>query len=150
MGALIRLVFLFLLPAASCFAADFGPYRMASPVVVDGDTIKGEVLLWPAPLLAVFVSVRVAGIDTPELRGNGQRVIPECEKVMARAAMAFTKQWLDQNPVVIISDVSSNKYGARVDATVRGASGNLLAGALLAAGHARISRANEARKAWCE
>lgn len=146
---LIRAGLLLALLAAPCSASDFGPYRIAAPVAVDGDTIKGEIMLWPSPLISALVLVRVAGIDTPELRGNGQRVIPECEKVLARAAMAFTQQWLERNHPVTITDVLSNKYGSRVDATVRGPSGNLLAGALLAAGHARISSASEARKAWC-
>lgn len=149
-AALIVAAIVMLLAVAPLFAAESpGSYTISAPAAVDGDTIKGEVVLWRFPRMTISLPVRVSGIDTPELKGNGQRVIPACEKSLAKAAMAFTSQWLDNNQPVTISNIAQDKYGPRVEAIVSGSNGNLLAGALLAAGHARPYNGG-ARQPWCQ
>lgn len=131
--------FCFLVP--SSFAAGYGPYAVASAIAVDGDTIKGDVLVWPG--LTANTLVRVRGVDAPELRG----ALP-CERAAAALARDFATAWLVANHPISISDVAPDKFGGRVDAHVRGANGGLLASALLAAGHARPYTGGT-REPWC-
>src|SRR5512139_121074 len=104
---------------AACFFSSSslasGPttYSIAYPTVIDGDTIGGDVLLEFG--IKAHKLIRVAGVDTPELKGNGQRAIPPCEKAMAKAAMAFVDAWLDANQPISISDLKKDKYADRID-----------------------------------
>lgn len=59
------------------------PARVLS--VYDGDTVKVEAAMWPG--LTWKGSVRVEGVDTPELRGKC-----EAEKRKARAARDFVRE----------------------------------------------------------
>ena len=146
----LAIIVVFVLTFAAPAHADApGTYAISAPVATDGDTIKGDVVLWRFPRMTITIPVRVAGIDTPELKGNGQRAIPPCEKVLAKAAMAFTSQWLNANHSVTISNVAQDKYGPRVEAVVASIDGSLLSGALLAAGHARPYNGG-ARQPWCQ
>jgi len=145
----MRFVFRLLLTVgAACFlalpslASCYGIYSVVAPVAIDGDTIKGDVLIWPG--LTAHASIRVLGIDTPELKSP-----LACERSLAIKAREFTDAWLVANYPVSISDVQPDKYGGRIDAHVRGLNGNLLAGALLAAGHARPYNSGT-RQPWCQ
>jgi len=141
------LILCFLSPPS--FAAVYGPYSLDKATAIDGDNVRGDIVLWRFPPTTINISVRVAGIDAPELRGNGQRVIPACEKVLARAAMAFVSQWLAANAPLTIKNVGQDKYGQRVEAVVIGGDGGLLSGALIAAGHARAYTSGQ-RLPWCQ
>ena len=142
-----RIVFLFLFCFLSppLLAASYGPYSLNAPIAVDGDTIKADVEIWPGILAEA--SIRVAGVDTPELVGNGTRVIPPCEKAMATKAREFTQAWIGTHQPLSIQRVQSFKYG--IGAVVVGKDQTLLAGALIAAGHAR-PYSGGARQLWCQ
>lgn len=144
LGAVILLLLPFCAKAAS-----YGPYDMDAVAAIDGDTIRGNTHVFPG-FISTF-SVRLAGIDTPELHSAGGRVVPECEKVLARNAMRFVNDWLLANEPIRISQVKADKYKLRVDALVTGKTGQVtLNAALLVAGHARASAANQPRQPWCQ
>lgn len=66
-----RFLFLLLLPA-STFCSDMStvyPARLLS--ITDGDTIKVQATIWPN--LYKETSVRIYGIDTPEIHGNANK-----------------------------------------------------------------------------
>lgn len=142
-----RIVFLFLFCFLSppLLAASYGPYSLIAPVAIDGDTIRADVLIWPD--IIAEASIRVAGVDTPELVGNGTRVIPPCEKVLAAKAREFTQDWINAHQPLTIQRVQSFKYG--IGAIVVGRDQTLLAGALIASGIAR-PYSGGARQPWCQ
>lgn len=81
--------------------ATFDNVSVAS--VYDGDTFKINLNC----SLAVYcekVPVRVLGIDTPEIKGQTER-----EKALAQEAKAFTKKFLEKEPISL-SNCSRDKY----------------------------------------
>ena len=85
-------------------------YALVLISVIDGDTIKGRVEIWPD--IETVVSVRIAGIDTPELRGKCDQ-----EKKLAIEARNFVVSVLNGQRI-IISQIKHDKYAGRVDAQV--------------------------------
>jgi endonuclease YncB( thermonuclease family) len=107
--------------------------------VTDGDTFKGRIEVWPG--IDVVTAVRVAGIDTPELKGKCAS-----EKATALAAKARLAELLSAGPVTV-EQVQLDKYAGRVDAVVRVA-GKLVADTLVAEGLAR-KYTGGTRQGWC-
>ena len=107
--------------------------------VYDGDTIKVEALHWPGHTWSG--SVRLLGVDTPELRGK----CPE-EKAAAIAAREFVKSILGIH--VLLHDVKLGKYAGRVLASIQTETGVDLAEMLIEHGHARRYDGG-ARSGWC-
>lgn len=105
--------------------------------VVDGDTVKMRVGIWLDQ--EVLISVRVAGIDAPEL------FRPKCaaERQLAGRAKAFAEEFLSGGNADLM-DIQRGKYAGRVVARIE-VDGNDLGDALVAAGLAyRGKRGN-----WC-
>lgn len=124
------------------WSAFYGPYVLVAPIATDGDTIKSDVPIWPG--IIVDASIRVRGVDTPEINGAGA-----CEREIAHKAKAFTELWLLTNQPVIIGSVAPDKYSGRYDAVVTGRGGSVLATELINAGHGR-PYSGGARKPWCQ
>lgn len=122
--------------AASPRALD-GPIRGAVERVIDGDTVKMRVAIWIDQELTV--SVRVAGVDAPEL------FHPRCaaEREKARAAKAFVEAFVGGGDATLY-DVRQGKYAGRVVARIE-TGGRDLGQALVAAGHA----VSGAKGDWC-
>ncbi|MCY3988855.1 MAG: excalibur calcium-binding domain-containing protein [Gammaproteobacteria bacterium] len=111
----------------------------------DGDTIYVDADIWPN--LIWSGSVRVFGIDTPEIQGA-------CEQERARAILArdYVRALLNEK-TVRLSHIMNDKYGTRVLADVHLYDANLmewqsLAVNLMVAGHARAYGGGE-RQGWC-
>ena len=124
--------------SAPVWASGFhGPARGDVERVVDGDTVKVRVGVWIDQEL--LVSVRIAGVDAPEL------FRPKCaaEKEKARAAKMFVEEFI-ANGAVTLKDIKRGKYAGRVVARLE-ASGRDLGQALVDQGHA----VKGARGAWC-
>lgn len=133
---LIILLFLPSLLSANSYTA----YQATVVKVLDGDTLKLDVAIWPG--LTQRISLRLNGIDTPEKRGS-----PPCEKELAKKATEFTRQFVSSGTVTV-SDVSLGKYAGRVLGSVS-VSGKDLVEALISAGHGRPYD-GDARGSWCE
>ncbi len=120
--------------------------RLAGPVpalvmaVIDGDTLEVRARIWLGQ--EVETRVRVAGLDTPELRGG----CPE-ERRLAAEAKRRTESLISGGDIVL-HDISFGKYAGRVIARVTTAGGADLAGALIGAGLARVYDGG-ARADWC-
>lgn len=143
----MKLSALFLLTACSLapsvFAGDLhGPYRAAVVKVIDGDTVMLDVAIWPG--LVQRVSLRLAGVNTPEKRGKG---ITECERNAGQAATKFTQGFLKNAKEVVVSEVRLGKYAGRALGRIS-SNGKDLGKALIQAGHARPYKGG-ARGAWC-
>lgn len=103
-------------------------YKVKLGRVIDGDTFK-VYLACSYKLFCSSVSVRVRGIDTPELRSKDP-----AEKQKAQEARAFTKKFLEGGKIRL-KDCTKDKYFRLLcDVTVDGKN---LASALLEAGLAK-------------
>jgi endonuclease YncB( thermonuclease family) len=122
-------------------AASFeGPVNADVVHVVDGDTFEARAAIWLGQ--SIEIRVRITGVDAPELHAR-------CDEERTRAEAA--RDWLVhriEGAEVRLSEVHYDKYGGRVDATVRDGHGDVGA-ALIAAGLARAYRGGR-RGGWCE
>jgi endonuclease YncB( thermonuclease family) len=121
--------------------------RLAGPIpaqvvrVVDGDTILVRAHIWLGQ--EVETSVRMTGIDTPEIKARC-----EAERVKAEAARTFLISRVE-GTIVQLRDVLTDKYGGRVRALVFDAKGSDLSAELIKAGLARSYDGGK-RQPWCE
>ncbi|MDZ7626778.1 MAG: thermonuclease family protein [Parvularculaceae bacterium] len=117
-----------------------GPVAASVERVVDGDTVRVTARIWVGH--SVSVSVRLAGVDAPELYR------PRCpaERDLARRAKAFVEAMLTGGEVVL-HDIVNDKYGGRVVARLLTADGADVGDALLEEG---LAIDEHAEKAWCE
>lgn len=81
--------------------------------VYDGDTFKTRLPSLPLPLAEV--SVRILGIDTPEL---GFRAKCQQEQRLGLKAKKFLQKLLPTNSLVVLSNYQWDKYGGRILAEV--------------------------------
>ena len=116
------------LPAA---AAELFPGPVEARVlrVIDGDTFLAEALVWPGH--SVTVSVRIRGIDAPEMRGRCA-----AERAAAERAREALSHLLGDGPVTV-SNIGGDKYYGRVLADVTAAGDVAVGPALLGLGAAR-------------
>lgn len=137
--ALCLALLLLSLPA---LARDYGRTLVSEIVsIYDGDTFTVNIAHWPA-LVGERISVRINGIDTPELRGKCQK-----EKDQARAAKQFTVDRLRNARTVELHNLQRDKY-FRILSDVY-VDGQSLADALLAKGFA-IPYHGGSKRNWCD
>ena len=118
-----------------------GPVEARVLRVVDGDTFVAEALVWPGH--AVRVSVRIRGIDAPEMRSRCA-----AEKRAARQARAALERLIGGSPVSV-SNIGGGKYYGRVLADVANAGGQALGPALMAGALVRAYEGGR-RVPFCE
>lgn len=128
--------------------ATWGPREpLAGPIpaqvlrVVDGDTLSVRARIWINQELET--SVRILGIDAPELNGAC-----EAERAKARQARAFLAK-RTENRLVVLHDISNDKYGGRVLARVVTESGEDLGAILLGEGLAVPYDGHGPKEKWC-
>jgi len=91
----------------SALAAEtYGPYQADVVRVIDGDNVELDVHIWPG--LIQRISLRLAGVDTPEKYGSA------CERKLAAKATEFTTKFLDGVNLVTVQDIENGKYAGRV------------------------------------
>jgi len=119
---------LFAIIATNAWGAEapLGPTSATVERVIDGDTVRMRVVIWIDQELVV--SVRLAGVDAPEL------FRPKCagERAKAKLAKQFVEDFLNGGSVTL-HDIGRDKYGGRVVARVETVDGDL-ATALVGAG----------------
>lgn len=115
--------------------------------VIDGDTFTLSAKWSPYPLVW---QVRVLGIDTPE-KGH----LAKCaeEAALSKRASDFTANMIaGSGGKVLLTDVSHDKYGGRLDARVSvkvGGKSADLATLLIAGGYARPYSGEGPKPDWC-
>lgn len=72
--------------------------------IYDGDTFRANIKEWP-PIVGLKIPIRVAGIDTPEIRGKCQ-----AEKILARQARQITIDALNNAKVIKLQNIKRGKY----------------------------------------
>ncbi len=135
------LAFLLILVVVPAFAAETipGPVNARVISVYDGDTITVDALPWPG--LTMRTSVRLDGVDTPEIRGKCQE-----EKDLAIRARDFVRAKV--GTVVKLYQIRHGKYAGRVVARVKTVTGDDIATALISAGLGREYYGGR-RESWC-
>jgi len=108
--------------------------------IIDGDSFKVNIDHWPA-IIGKSITVRIADIDTPELRGKCQK-----EKDLARKAKQFSVEKLRNAKAVELKDIKRGKY-FRIVANVY-IDGVSLGGELLKQGLAVIY-SKKSKMNWC-
>lgn len=108
---LYNFLFVCLLPV-SAFGSTIDtiyPVRLLS--ITDGDTIRVQATIWPN--LYKETSVRIYGIDTPEIHGKCEQ-----ERSLAASARDYVAEKLATADEIFIQNVTKDKYGNRVVADV--------------------------------
>jgi endonuclease YncB( thermonuclease family) len=107
----------------------------------DGDTCYVTVPALPKELQ--IMSIRILGIDTPEIRGEC-----ESEKQLAKKARELANSLFKSAKVIEFKDIDWDKYGGRILANVY-LDGELYSDKLIAAGLAK-PYFGETKESWCE
>ncbi len=118
-----------------------GPVSARVLRVIDGDTIAVRARIWVGQ--SVVTMVRIAGVDTPELRSGCALEIE-----LATAARDLVVDALGDEPA-ILRDVRHDKFGGRVLARVENKLGEDIATLLIAAGLGRPYDGGK-RTPWCD
>lgn len=146
MFVLIRLLSLVLIVSLAPSHV-WGRERLTGPIsariikVIDGDSVRVRAFIWPGH--TVLVTVRLLGIDTPEMRAKCAS-----ERRLAKAARTYLVQMLDGNRVTL-RDIRFGKYAGRVLARMATADIADISELLLTSGHAR-PYAGRKRASWCQ
>jgi endonuclease YncB( thermonuclease family) len=124
-------------------AGDYGSVEVKKiNRITDGDTINVTIPEWP-PILGDHASVRVIGIDAPEMRSA-------CEAERAKAVIA--KQALADlihSAKVVRLEKMKRDVHFRIDAVVT-VDGADVAPQLIKAGYVRAYSGKAARSSWCD
>lgn len=133
----IAILFFFILAAAQATVPAIAESRrgIAGPVeaqvirVIDGDTFLADAHVWPGH--TIRVSVRIRGIDAPEMRTRCEE-----ERAAAIEARDMLERLIGEKPVTIFN-IGGGKYYGRVLADVTVADGTRTDEALLGLGLVR-------------
>ncbi len=117
-----------------------GPVQARVVKVLDGDSFSVDALVWPGT--SVSVSIRVRGVDAPELRSKCPH-----ERWLARQSREGLTERLAMQDVSL-HNIDGDKYYGRVLADVKLADGSDLAQVLLANRMVR-PYGGQRRKGWC-
>ncbi|PKR56912.1 thermonuclease family protein [Thalassospira lohafexi] len=129
------------LPAqAACYGWPLREYR--GEYAYDGDTIYVAIPGLPGEI--ANMSVRVRGVDTPEIRGKC-----ESEKHLAKQARNYARNRLKSAKSVEFCEPEWGRYGGRVVASVR-IDGSPLDVELISNGLARAYDGKTKRQPWCQ
>lgn len=139
---LLLAILLLTVPALAVAAPERirGPVEAEVLTVKDGDTLAVRAHIWPGHY--VEVAVRLAGIDTPEIRGKCDR-----ERDLAQKARDSLTQWTASGRV-LLKDVTYDKYGGRAIALVETSEGQDIAANLIKAGLA-YPYEGRTKQGWC-
>ena len=108
--------------------------------IYDGDTFRANIEGFPA-VIGEHMSIRINGIDTPELRGKCDK-----EKQLARLAKQFTVERLRAAKSITLKNIKRGKYFRLIaDVYVDGV--NL--GGLLIKGKHALRYKGKTKQTWC-
>ena len=117
----------------------YGPYNATVVDVLDGDTLRLKVALWPGEDRTM--DIHVLGVDTPSLIGAC-----DLESLMAKEARAMTRAIVGNQ--VRLMDVKQLGPNKSFYAQVRNARGERLDEALIKAGYGKAFEKGK-QASWC-
>jgi len=101
-----KVIFILLLFVSTCFAEskDYGDIDCKFLRNYDGDTITVNIKYWH-PLFGDEISIRINGIDTPELRGTEGEI-----HAKARAAKKLVNSACKNAKFILLKNMKRGKY----------------------------------------
>jgi len=130
-----------LLITSTALAADIQLREFRGNVCYDGDTCYINANFLPEPLSKM--SIRILGIDTPEIRGKCDE-----EKELALKAREFANKVFREAKLIEYKDLDWDKYGGRLLTNVY-LDGKLYSKMIIDAGLARPYDGGT-KKGWCD
>lgn len=101
----LSIIFFIFLPLYASKGKSYGEVVISEVVYVyDGDTFKVNINSWP-PIIGREISIRVYGVDTPELKGGDSYT-----KDLALKAKLYTKNRLRNAKVITLKNIRRGKY----------------------------------------
>jgi len=109
MGMVKQIIFIVLLFSLTCLAAEkdktYGNVIVSEITsIYDGDTFRCNIRNFPS-IIGQRMGIRIAGIDTPEMRGKTER-----EKTLAKEAKQFTVEKLRNAKKIELRNMKRGKY----------------------------------------
>jgi len=99
------IVALFIILSLLFSAKNYGSVTVNKVVsVYDGDTIRVNIAHYP-PILGDNISIRILGIDTPELRTKNLK-----EKQLAYKAKEYVETIIKNSKTIVLKDMQRDKY----------------------------------------
>ncbi len=117
----------------------YGPYNANVREVIDAETIKFDVAVWPNE--QKLIEIGVLGVDSPSLTGEC-----EAERVMAKEAAEMTRVFIGVQ--ARLTDVQQLKESGKFYATVRNHKGESLHDRLIETGYGVPYVKGETTR-WC-
>ena len=131
-----------ILASFSAYASEYGNVKINEVTsIYDADTFRADIEGWP-DIIGKRVSVRVLGVDAPELKGKCKS-----EKIAARKAKQHTVELLRGGKVIELRNMQRGKY-FRILADVY-VDGNSLDDSLISNKLAREYHGGDRRMGWC-
>jgi endonuclease YncB( thermonuclease family) len=98
------IVFLVLYLPVQAMESEYGSTMATVVSIYDGDTLTVDISGWP-PVIGDGISVRVGGIDTPELKDKRDEV-----RALAYDARSLVVQWCEVGSRVELRRIRRDKY----------------------------------------
>ncbi|KZK83626.1 hypothetical protein PsAD13_02677 [Pseudovibrio sp. Ad13] len=136
-----------------------GPYTARTIKVIDADTLRVFVEVWPMDFKRV--DVRLEGIDTPEKRSTGCTAlyggkaanvpahIKTYEKQLGFKATEFVKAHVKPDDTLLLTGVKLGKYAGRAVGKLALSDGRDLGALLIQNGHAVTYDGGTKAAPWC-
>ena len=100
----IALITILLFPSLS-LAKEYGNITVDKVIsVYDGDTMRVNIKGYP-PIIGHNMGIRIAGIDTPEMRDKRPKI-----KKLAKKARQFALNRLRNGKVIVLKNIKRGKY----------------------------------------
>lgn len=142
MNRLLAILLIGAMPLAALADKNYGSITIAEVTsIYDGDTFRVNIPDYP-PILGQHMSIRINGVDTPEMRGKCEQ-----EKALARKAKQYTVTALRNAKTIELHNMQRGKY-FRIVADVY-ADGKSIGDGLIREGLAVVYDGGKKVKDWC-
>ena len=142
MSRLLAILLIFAMPVMTLADITYDSVSIAEVTsIYDGDTFRANIPDYP-PIIGQHMSIRIKGVDTPEMRGKCEQ-----EKLLARKAKQYTLMALSNAKTIELRNMQRGKY-FRIVAEVY-ADGQSVGDGLVREGLAVVYDGGKKVKDWC-
>ena len=143
MSRLVAVFLICVMPVTAFADKTYGSVAIAEVTsIYDGDTFRANIPDYP-PIIGQHMSIRIKGVDTPEMRGKCEQ-----EKLLARKAKQYTLMALSNAKTIELRNMQRGKY-FRIVAEVY-ADGQSVGDGLVREGLAVVYDGGKKVKDWCD
>ncbi len=117
----------------------YGPYNATVREVIDAETIKFDVAIWPGE--QKLIEIGVLGVDSPSLVGRC-----DAEELLAKEALEMTLAFIGTQ--ARLTDVRQSASNGKFYAKIRNKRGKLLSDTLIESGYG-VPYVKGEKASWC-